>query len=134
MNYKETMIRFIKELVATTVFLVAVGVLIFYNTPDAYYTPAFPFLLAFFLIASIFVFHFMLKAVDKRPAKFVNVFMLSTMLKLLAYMTLMITYALLNREDARTFIVTFFILYVFYTIVEVTALLRVNRDYVHKGK
>ena len=133
MNYKAIMIRFIKELVITTVILVGVGMVFFYNTPESYYSPAFPFLLAFFIIVSILVFHFMLKAVEKRPAKFVSVFMLTTMLKLFAYMAVMITYALLIREDARAFIITFFVLYVVYTIVEVTSLLRVNRDHVHKS-
>jgi hypothetical protein len=43
----------------------------------------------------------------------------------------MITYALINREDAMAFIVTFFILYVVYTLIEVASLLKVNRDHVY---
>jgi hypothetical protein len=129
MNYKELMRRFIKALIVTTVLVVIVGVIFFANVPGSYYTLAFPYLLVFFFVASMLVYHFILKSVEKRPAKFVNVFMLTTMLKLFAYMGFMITYALLNREDARAFIVTFFVLYVIYTIVEVISLLRVNRDY-----
>ena len=56
------------------------------------------------------------------------------MIKLFVYMALMITYALLNREEAMSFIVAFFILYMIYTIVEVSSLLKLNRDYVHEDK
>ncbi len=41
-------------------------------------------------------------------------------------MAVMITYALLNREDARPFIISFFVLYIVYTVIEVVALLKVN--------
>ena len=129
MNYKEIMRRFIKALIVTTVLVVIAGVIFYASTPGYYYTPAFPYLLVFFFVAAILVYHFILKSVEKRPARFVYVFMLTTMIKLFAYMTFMITYALINRADARAFIITFFVLYVIYTIVEVIALLRVNKDH-----
>jgi len=131
MKYKDLMLRFIKSLVVSTVLIVIVALIFYSLAPSDYYTPAFPYLLAFFMIASIIVYHFMLKAIEKRPARFVNSFMLATMLKLFAYMGVMITYALIYREDAMAFIVTFFIFYVVYTIIEVASLLKVNRDHVY---
>ena len=130
MNYKDTLLRFVKTLIITTILLVIVALIVYSLSPEAFYTPTFPFLLAFFFAAAVLVYYFMLKAIEKRPARFVNIFLLTTMLKLLAYMTAMITYALMNREDARAFIVTFFIMYIVYTIVEVSSLLRVNKDYI----
>jgi len=112
--------------------LAAVGLLIYVYAPEKYYTAAFPFLLVFFLLSTLIIYHYMFKAVEKRPARFVNIFMLTTMLKLLAYMAVMVTYALLNREDARAFVITFFILYVVFTSVEVIALLRVNSEFMQK--
>ncbi len=131
MNYKDTLLRFVKSLVITTVIIVIVGVIFYSLTPAEFYSYTFPYLLAFFMLASVLVYHFMLKAIDKRPARFVNIFLLTTMIKLFAYMAVMIIFALLNREDARAFIVTFFILYMVYTSVEVSSLLKVNRDFVH---
>lgn len=131
MKYKDLMLRFIRSLIVTTAIIVMFALIFYYLAPSDYYTPGFPYLIAFFLIASVVVYHFMLKAIEKRPARFVNSFMLATMLKLFAYMALMITYALINRDEAMAFIVTFFILYVIYTIVEVSSLLKVNRDHVY---
>jgi hypothetical protein len=124
------MLRFIKSLIVTTAIIVIIALIFYSLAPSDFYTAIFPYLLAFFIVVSIVVYHFMLKAIEKRPARFVNSFMLATMLKLFAYMTLMITYALINREEAMAFIVTFFILYVIYTIIEVASLLKVNRDYI----
>ena len=132
MNYKSTIVRFIRTLVTTSLLLGVAGLLIYAYAPDKYYTPTFPFLLVFFLLATLIIFHYMYKAVEKRPMRFVNIFMLTTMLKLLAYMAVMVTYALLNREDARAFVITFFILYVIFTSVEVIALLRVNSEFMQK--
>ena len=134
MNYKDTLLRFVKSAVITTILLVIVGVIFYAVAPADYYTQAFPFLLAFFMIASILVFHFMLKALEKRPARFVNTFMLTTIIKLFIYLGGMLTYALFNREEAMSFIITFFVLYIVYTIVEVSALLKVNRDFVPDSK
>jgi len=134
MNYKDTLIRFIRSLVITTVIIVIIGVIFYSLAPETYYTIAFPYLLVFFMLASVLVFHFMMKSLAKRPARFINIFMLTTMIKLFVYMALMITYALMNREEAMPFIVTFFILYMIYTIVEVSSLLKLNRDYVHEDR
>lgn len=129
MNYRSVILRFVKLILIITIVIVAAGILFFSNSPSSFYTPAFPFLLAFFALASIAVFYFMMRAIEKRPAKFVSLFLLTTMVKLFSYMTFMITYALLNREDARAFIVTFFVLYLVYSIAEVAAVLRVNKEY-----
>jgi len=134
MNYRDTLIKFVKAVVITTIALLVVGLIFFSLTPERYYSPAFPFLLVFFVLASVVVYHFMLKSMEKRPARFVNTFMLTTMLKLFIYLGGMITYALLNREDATAFIVTFFVMYIVYTIVEVNSLLMVNRDFVPENK
>ena len=70
----------------------------------------------------------MLKAVERRPARFVNVFMLTTMLKLMLFLAVMVVYVLLNREDAMPFILTYFVLYVIYTVLEVVSILKVNKE------
>lgn len=131
MKYKDLIFRFIRLLVVTAVLIIIVALIFYSLTPSTYYTTSFPYLLGFFIIASIIVYHFMLKAIEKRPARFVNSFMLATLIKLFVYMAVMITYALLNREEAMSFIVTFFVLYVIFTIVEVAALLKVNREYAY---
>jgi hypothetical protein len=127
MNYKEAFYGFIKTMVVATIIVIIISVIVFTNIPSWLYPPVFPYLLAFFVTANLVVYHFLLKSLENRPARFVNIFLLTTMLKLLVYMIFMVIYALLNREFARPFIVSFFILYIIYTVLEVVSILKVNK-------
>lgn len=127
MNYKESFYGFIKTTAITTLIVIVVSIIVFASISPWYYPPVYPFLLAFFVIATIVVYHFMLKSLENRPARFVNVYLLTTMIKLFVYMIFMVIYGFLNREYARPFIVSFFMLYVIYTIIEVVSILRVNK-------
>lgn len=128
MNYKKEFYGFVRTLLTTSFIVIAVSILLFSNVLSEYYLPVFPYLLALFFIVALAIYHFMLKALEKRPARFVYMFLLTTMVKLLVYMMFMVIYALLNREEARPFIVSFFVLYVLFTVVEVVSLLKVNRQ------
>ena len=118
--------RFLRTLVIATLAIIIISAIVYAALPTGYYTTAFPFLVVFFFAATLLVYYFMLKSLEKRPAKFVNIFLLTTMVKLLVYMAVMVSYALVNRGEARQFIVAFFILYIIYTIIEVLALLGEN--------
>ncbi|MFM7177363.1 MAG: hypothetical protein ACKOKB_10655 [Bacteroidota bacterium] len=50
---------------------------------------------------------------------FVRAFMLTSALKLFAFMVIMVVFALLNREQAFGFIFNFLIVYLLYTVLEV---------------
>ncbi len=128
MNNKRIFQGFIRKTAITTIVVIAAGMLLFTNIPAEYYSPAFPFIIAFFFFATIIVFYYMLKAVEKRPARFVNVFMLTTMLKLMLYLAVMLVYVLLNREDGKPFILAYFVLYVIYTVLEVGSILKANKE------
>lgn len=118
--------RFIRTLVIATLVVIIVSAIVYAALPAGYYTLSFPYLIVFFFVATLLVYYFMLKSLEKRPAKFVNIFLLTTMAKLFVYMAVMVSYALINREEARQFIIAFFILYIIYTIIEVLALLGEN--------
>jgi ABC-type Fe3+-siderophore transport system permease subunit len=126
MKYKKAFHKFIFTLSVTTAVMIALAMLIYSLTPPYYYTPAFPFLLLFFYIINFLMYRFLLKEMEKRPEKFINAFMAVTTTKLVLYMSVMIVYALVFKEDAKQFITVFFILYVVYTSIEVVSLLRVN--------
>ncbi len=128
MSYSKFFYAFLRALVITTLLVAGGSALIYSLIPAGYYPSVFPFMLGFFALATLLVYHLMLKALEKRPARFVNIFMLTTVLKLLVYMSIMVIYALLNRPEGQAFVIAFFVLYVVYTVVEVVSLLGVNRQ------
>lgn len=116
---KHKYINFLKKLLIYTFFLIVAGFLIAYFLPEKYISPTLPYLFFFFFSVTLIVHLILLKVSQKKTDGFINFFMLLTFGKLLFYLTIILVYALLNRSDAVRFIISFFILYVFYTVFEV---------------
>lgn len=115
---------FLKKLLIFTFILAVIGFSIAYFLPENYITPTLPFLFAFFLSVTIIVHYILLKVSEKRTPAFINFFMILTFGKLIFYLTIILIYAFVNREDLLAFAITFFILYAFYTGFEVVVSLK----------
>ena len=124
---KSNYLNYLKHALLFTIILAAAGYIVYYFLPE-FYTPVFPFLLLFFLSVSLIVHYLLIKAIQKRPAKFINQFMLTTFLKLLFYIIVLVIYSLINRDDAVIFIVTYFLLYLFFTVFEMVSILKFNKQ------
>lgn len=115
---------FLKKLLIFTFILAVVGFTIAYFLPVNYVTPSLPFLFAFFLSVTIIVHYILLKVSEKKTPAFINYFMILTLGKLIFYLTIILIYAFVNREDLLPFAISFFILYAFYTGFEVVVSLK----------
>jgi hypothetical protein len=116
---KHKYIEFLKKLLIYTVILGVAGFLTVYFIPEKFISPALPYLFFFFFSVTLIVHLVLLKVSQKKNSGFINFFMLLTFGKLLFFLTIILVYALLNRSDAVRFIISFFILYLFYTTFEV---------------
>ena len=96
--------------------------------PKGAITPTLPFLVVFHTAATIISFLYIQKKTTESPRKFVNVYLANTTAKLLLYLVILMVYAINFFSDAINFVISFFVLYVIYTIFEVIHLLRVNRS------
>jgi len=115
--------RFIIRLIILTL-IVSLGAIIFnYLAPPTYITPALPFIIGLFFTITLIVHYLLLKASEKKFSRFSTNFMLTTFIKLIMYLFIIVGYAFLNKKDAITFILTFFIMYLIYTIFEVVSIL-----------
>jgi hypothetical protein len=92
--------------------------------PAKYVSPALPFLIPFFIAATLISFRFLLRTLNQRFIRFVNTFMLTIIVKLFLYLGVMIAYVFINRADAIPFILGFFILYLCYTVFEAVSVVR----------
>jgi hypothetical protein len=117
-------ISFLKNLLVYTLILGFGGFLFINYMPKEYVSPALPYLFFFFFSITLIVHLVLLRVSEKKSASFINFFMLLTFGKLLFFLTIILVYALLNRTDAVPFIISFFVLYVFYTAFEVALSLR----------
>ncbi len=126
-DMKLNYISFLKQLTIYTLVLAAAGSAIAYFMPAEYITPTLPFLYVFFFASTLVVHYILWQVSMKRVASFVNFFMLLTFGKLIFFLSIVLVYALVWREDAAQFIIAFFILYVFFTIFEVNRSLSLTR-------
>jgi hypothetical protein len=112
-------LAFIKKLFIYTIFIAVIGAAAAYLLPENYITPTLPFLYVFFFAATLLVHYVLLQVSLKKASSFINYFMLLTFGKLIFFLSIVLAYALLRREDAAQFIIAFFALYIFFTVFEV---------------
>jgi len=86
------------------------------NMPLYYMIP-----LLFFFTSGAYV--LLVQTKNKNPRFFVYSYMLTSMGRLLMYGAFVFIYALSHREGAKTFAITFFLLYIIYTVIEIRAVL-----------
>ncbi|HAQ65632.1 MAG TPA: hypothetical protein DCR43_07260 [Bacteroidales bacterium] len=87
-------------------------------------SPAMPFLLLFIMSVTLLMHRYLLQSSVKKNNQFINRFLMMTTFKLVGYLGLITAYALINREDAVPFTVTFLAYYFIYSVFEVTSLLK----------
>lgn len=70
-----------------------------------------------FYIITIFTHFLLLKVVKNKPKAFASWYMLTIMIKLVAYFIYAVSYVLLYRGNAKEFLITYFIIYLLFAIV-----------------
>lgn len=117
---------FIKTISIISISLLVISTIIFFFTPKIKITPAFPIILIFMYLTTISIFKLLAKSMENRLSKFANAYMLVNFGKLVIFSIIIVVYAVLNKEDAISFMLTFFIYYFIFTIFEVFSLLRLK--------
>jgi hypothetical protein len=117
-----------KFLISTLLFSAALaGVAFILSKATAIIHPHIYIILLYFFIVTM-MFHLGLVASLKgRPQQFIRYFMGATTLKLLVHIAAVIIFALLNKADAINFILSFFVVYIVFTVYEVRFALKLNK-------
>lgn len=89
-------------------------------------TASFPYALIFLFLFSWAAFYIIAKSMEKKISRFANTYMIINFLKLVVFSLFILAYAYLNKADAASFIITFFVYYIFYTVLEVMGLKQLN--------
>jgi len=118
---KHTPVYFLGIFLLAIAFIV-VGLLIFKYFESTICLKHFLYVLCFFFLTNT-VFHFFLIFLfEKKPNKFFQIFLLLTVAKILVYMTFLIVYILSIDNGIKCYLISFFIIYLGFTIYEVIML------------
>lgn len=119
---------FLRQLLLLAAILGIVITILVLVAPKAYITPTLPFLLIFHTAATLVSFLYIQKKTSESPKKFVNVYLANTTVKLILYLVILMVYAMNYFSDAVKFIISFFVLYLIFTVFEVIHLLKANKE------
>ena len=114
---------FIVKIIILTVVLGTISSLVFSFLLKDHYFDTFPFMLLVFPIVSVITHIQLLKASEKSLARFNVAFMLSFMIKLFVYVGLAATIIALETENKASFVISFLLMYVVYTVFDIKMVL-----------
>lgn len=113
----------VRELVFT--FLIAtIALILFKSFLAGYYLPVFWVLLAVIALLTGIFHYSILQIQEKQTSKFANRFMMVSGIKMIIYLIFITLYAFTNPLKAAPFLISFFSLYLLFTIFEVFHIVR----------
>ena len=127
-NTKVSVRKFIRGLSVYTIVIALLSFIVMNWVDKIPLTPSYLFIIIFMFAITVVMLWLIGKSMEGKLSRFANVFMLLNFGKLLLYTLIIFLYAYLNREDAVSFIVSFFIYYLLYTGFEIFVLLRINQQ------
>ena len=122
-KFPSPFIVYVRKLILFTLVLTIIFYAARFFLPLKYRTPALPYLLPFFFATNVVVHYLLLKATARKFSSFVNYYLAGTMSKLFLYIIVLLIYIYMHRSDALAFTITFFVLYIGYSVFEVISLL-----------
>lgn len=111
--------RFILQSTVFTIIVFILGAIVYSTLLQSYYRSILPITVLFFYLVTNLVHAYLLKIAVKSGSRFTSHYMAASFLKMFFYLIVAIVYALLNKENAKIFLVNFLILYIIYTTFEV---------------
>lgn len=115
---------FIRKFIIFSIVLTSISVILYMTVLKPFYVKTFP--LQLLLIGSLTAFSHLrlIKACEQNIRRFTTVYMLSVTLKLMAYLSFLLICLLIDHSDALAFVLTFFALYICFTVFEVIQVLK----------
>jgi hypothetical protein len=117
--------KYAGAVVISSILIILIAVIVHFVAPNVPLSPAFPYLILFFIISSLLIFRICQQIFKKKPTRTIPNFLALSFLKFFVYIILLLAYVFLNRPDAIPFLITFFILYVVFTAIETIFILRI---------
>jgi len=125
---KSLNLKFLQHLLIYSAILGTIAIILYLLLPKEFITPALPFLFVFFAAITLISFLILLRSLNSKLSRFIHTFLITTIVKLILYIGMMILYVLLNPPDAVPFMITFFILYLLYTVFEVVKMIPLTKN------
>lgn len=119
---------FIVKSTVLTIIVFILGAILYFTVFIQFYHSILPVVPAFFYIVTNLVHAYLLNIAGKSSSRFTSQYMAVSFIKMFFYLAVAIVYVIINKEDAKIFLVNFLLLYVVYTTFEVIEFSKVVRQ------
>ena len=120
--------QFIIKILLVVFILASAGWIIFTFVAKGKYLPVLPWMLAFFALVTVVTYGYQLWLINKDTARFARSSMMVSFLRLLVYSLFALLYLAGNYENAVVFVVCMVIVYLVFSLVEVSGLSRISKQ------
>lgn len=110
---------FLKKALIVSMIVTGIALLLFNSVLKAYYFKMFPYQVGLIALVTVISHLRLMSAIQMNIRRFNTTFLSIMSIKLFIYLIFILTCLLIDRKDAINFVLTFLILYVFFTIFEV---------------
>ena len=118
--------KLVVQLTLFTFLMALLSVSVQLGIPQIKITPVYPFILIFFFLATWLILLVLEKSFRAKTSRFANAYMIVNFIKLVLFSAVIAIYAFTNKADAVSFVITFFVYYMFFTFFEVLELRLLN--------
>jgi len=120
-------VQFARGLTIYTLIITLMSVAVYYGLPAVKITPVYLYVIAFMYAINFLLLGKLSQAIQNKPNRFINTYMLLNFGKLFLYIAIIGVYVYLYRNDAFSFTITFFVYYILFTVYEVMGLLKIKK-------
>lgn len=120
--------HFLLKSTILTVIVLMLGAISYSTFLKPFYIFILPILLFFFYGVTNLVHAWLLKIAGKSGSRFTSQYMATSFIKMFFYLLVAVVYVIFDRENTKVFIVNFLLLYVIYSVFEVTEFLKVIKQ------
>lgn len=119
---------FIVKSTFLTIIVLLLGAIVYSTVFTQFYLTVLPVVLVFFYIVTNLVHAYLLKVAGKSGSRFTSQYMATSFIKMFFYLAVAIFYVIINKEDAKIFLVNYLLFYIVYTTFEVIEISKVVRQ------
>ena len=116
--------KYIIRLLIFSLLIAIIAFALYATVLSRFYLPVMPWVLLFFVLISLATHYILIKSGESRITKFSTSFMGVTSIKLFLYLIFIVVYLINDKSNALVFVISFFILYLLFTVFETSTLLK----------
>lgn len=120
--------KYLQKLMVFSAIVIALEYAVTFMVSAVWVSPMWWVTALFFVALDVITYRLVYKQLQKNTQKLISMFMLSTTIRLLLSLAVIVVYVFQHRADAKAFILIFFVNYLLFTVFETLEVLKLTKN------